>query len=82
MITTANVITAVAIGFAGATTALAATVQAGREHRAKPAPRPAGPAPDAYLACHTTACAHMTMPHDRTPAGLTCRGCRTTKEGL
>lgn len=83
MISTATVITVIAVGFAGATTVVAATVQAGREHRAEPAPvapHPPLPEPDAHLACHTTICAHKTRPHDRTAAGLTCRNCGTTRE--
>lgn len=82
MITTADAITASAIALAGATTAIAAALRAGREHHAEPAPRPAGHAPAAYVPCHTTVCAHMSTPHDRTTAGLTCRGCGTTKEAL
>lgn len=82
MITTADAITASAIALAGASTAIAAALRAGREHRAEPAPAPAGLAPDAYVPCHTTVCAHMTVAHDRTAAGLTCRGCGTTKEAL
>jgi hypothetical protein len=83
VITTADAITASAIALAGASTAIAAALRAGREHRAEPTPVvPAVPAPAAYVPCHTTVCAHMTTEHDRTPAGLTCRGCGTTKEAL
>ncbi|MFD6874498.1 MULTISPECIES: hypothetical protein [unclassified Streptomyces] len=32
-------------------------------------------APDAWLACHNLACAHLTRPHTRTPAGLVCDEC-------
>ena len=39
---------------------------------------PAVPDADAYLPCHTTTCAHLERPHDRTPAGLTCRHCHHT----
>jgi hypothetical protein len=42
----------------------------------------AEPRPDAHMACHTTVCAHMSTAHDRTPAGLVCRGCGNTKETL
>jgi hypothetical protein len=82
VITTADAITASAIALAGATTAIAAALRAGHEHHAEPAPRPAGPAPAAYEPCHTTTCGHMSTPHDHTAAGLTCRGCGTTKEAL
>ncbi|MFB7171117.1 hypothetical protein ACFCYM_09885 [Streptomyces sp. NPDC056254] len=34
-----------------------------------------GGAPDAWAACHTTRCAHLTTPHSRTPAGLECHEC-------
>ncbi|MGP3686494.1 hypothetical protein ACTVZO_17610 [Streptomyces sp. IBSNAI002] len=34
-----------------------------------------GGAPDAWAACHTTRCAHLTTPHSRTPAGLECDEC-------
>jgi hypothetical protein len=47
-----------------------------------PPPRPAIAAPAAYEPCHTTTCGHMSTPHDHTAAGLTCRGCGTTKEAL
>ncbi|MFD9306103.1 hypothetical protein ACFWCB_26200 [Streptomyces sp. NPDC060048] len=40
--------------------------------------RRAGAAPDAWAACHSLACAHLTMPHTRTPAGLVCDGCGHT----
>lgn len=51
--------------------------------RLLPRPRPqlaAPPATDTAVRrpCHTTACGHMTTPHDRTPTGaLVCRGCGT-----
>jgi hypothetical protein len=32
-----------------------------------------------WLRCDTTSCAHMTTRHDRTPAGLVCRGCGSEK---
>ncbi|WP_030387040.1 hypothetical protein [Streptomyces sp. NRRL S-241] len=35
-------------------------------------------APDAWLPCHNLACAHLTRPHTRTPAGLVCDECGTT----
>ncbi|MFF5451836.1 hypothetical protein ACFY40_11425 [Streptomyces sp. NPDC012950] len=38
-------------------------------------------APEVWLACHTTQCAHMTMRHDPAPAGLVCRGCGTVNGG-
>lgn len=38
----------------------------------------AEPDAPAYLPCHTTVCGHMTTPHDRTAAGLVCRGCGNT----
>ncbi|MCY0921872.1 MULTISPECIES: hypothetical protein [unclassified Streptomyces] len=38
-------------------------------------------APDAWLACHALACAHLTRPHTRTPAGLVCDECGTTTPG-
>jgi hypothetical protein len=84
VITTADAITASAIALAGATTAIAAALRAGHEHHAEPAPppRPAIAAPAAYEPCHTTTCGHMSTPHDHTAAGLTCRGCGTTKEAL
>lgn len=41
-------------------------------------PVSAGPDADAYLPCHTTTCAHLERPHDRTPTGLTCRHCHHT----
>jgi hypothetical protein len=41
-------------------------------------PAVAAPVPAVYLPCHTTACAHLTRPHDRTPAGLACRACGHT----
>jgi hypothetical protein len=84
VITTTDAITASAIAIAGASTAVVAALRAGREHHAEPAPRsrPAFIEPVAYVPCHTTVCGHMSTPHDRTPAGLTCRGCKTTKEEL
>lgn len=77
-ITTA--LTAAAVALGGTAVAVAAGLWAGREHRRTPAPLPAAPRPaaDAWLPCHTTWCGHMTTPHDRTAAGLTCRGCGTT----
>jgi hypothetical protein len=46
----------------------------------RPAASEPGPAParDTYRACHTAACAHLERPHDRTPAGWTCRACGNT----
>jgi hypothetical protein len=76
------VIAAAVVAFAGVATGLVAVLWAGHEHRAAPAP-PAtvpAPAPPAYVPCHTTMCGHMTVPHDRSAAGLTCRGCGTTRE--
>jgi hypothetical protein len=69
-----------AVAVSGVTGVIAATLRAGREHRAEPAAAPASPTPAAYVPCHTTVCAHMSTPHDRTAAGLVCRGCKTTKE--
>lgn len=53
-----------------------------RQFFRRPEPTPASTAaePAAYVPCHTTACGHMTTEHDRTPAGLTCRNCGTTRE--
>ncbi|MGW2580806.1 hypothetical protein ACWCYZ_05615 [Streptomyces virginiae] len=34
-----------------------------------------GDAPDAWAACHTTRCAHLTTRHSITPAGLVCDEC-------
>lgn len=80
MITTATALACSAVAIAGATTAVVATLRAGHEHRAEPASVPAGPVPAAYVPCHDLACGHMSTPHDRTAAGLTCRGCGTTRE--
>lgn len=38
-------------------------------------------APDAWAACHTTRCAHLTTRHSRTPAGLVCDECGTPNTG-
>ncbi|MEU2450085.1 hypothetical protein ABZ605_08500 [Streptomyces sp. NPDC012765] len=40
--------------------------------------RRADGAPDAWLVCDALACAHLTRPHTRTPAGLVCDECGTT----
>jgi hypothetical protein len=85
MTAAANAITAAGLALAGVTTAVAAMARAGREHRAEPVPAvPHEPVPEpaAYVACHTPVCGHMSTPHDRTAAGLVCRGCKTTKEEL
>lgn len=37
--------------------------------------------PDAWVACHTPHCAHLTTRHTRTPAGLVCDVCGTTNTG-
>lgn len=49
---------------------------------APPAPRASAPAVEAsveWVACHSLHCAHLTTRHDRTPAGLVCRGCGTNR---
>jgi hypothetical protein len=80
VISNATALAWAATGITGVTAAVAAGLWAGREHHTAPAPTPVGPAPAAYVPCHTTTCAHMTTEHDRTAAGLTCRGCGTTRE--
>ncbi|MFE7096989.1 hypothetical protein [Streptomyces erythrochromogenes] len=37
--------------------------------------------PDAWVACHTPDCAHLTRRHTRTPDGLVCDVCGTTNTG-
>ncbi|MEV7584424.1 hypothetical protein [Streptomyces erythrochromogenes] len=37
--------------------------------------------PDAWVACHTLRCAHLTTRHTHTPAGLVCDECGTTNTG-
>ncbi|WP_328739917.1 hypothetical protein OHA91_22945 [Streptomyces erythrochromogenes] len=44
--------------------------------------RRGAPEPDAWLACHTTSCAHLTTAHTRTPAGLVCDECGTPNQGV
>ncbi|WP_031514793.1 hypothetical protein [Streptomyces sp. NRRL F-5123] len=70
------------VALSGVVVAVAAGVWTWRQARPATAPQqPARrPAADAYLPCHTPVCGHMTTPHDRTPAGLTCRSCGTTTE--
>lgn len=75
MISTTEALAAAGVACTGLAVAAAAFLQAGREHRATPAPLTAPPAPDAYLPCHNPVCGHMSTPHDRTTAGLTCLGC-------
>lgn len=81
MISNTTAVVYASVALTGAAGVLVATLRAGREHRIEPVPAPAAPAPAAYLACHTTACAHMSTPHDRTAGGLVCRACGTTREG-
>ncbi|MGW5352238.1 hypothetical protein ACWERV_17215 [Streptomyces sp. NPDC004031] len=75
-------LTGAALALAAVAAVLFAVLWAGREHRRTPAPLPAAPRPvaDAYLPCHTARCGHMSTAHDRTEAGLVCRGCGTTRE--
>ena len=71
------------LGLGGAALAVASRYWPWWRHRTAPVTAPAAePRPDAHMACHTTVCAHMSTAHDRTPTGLVCRGCGTTKETL
>jgi hypothetical protein len=70
-------ITAVGLASAAVVAVIAAVSTGRRTATAEVTPVPAAPSADAHLPCHTTACAHLSRPHDRTTAGLTCRHCGT-----
>ena len=61
--------------------AVVAVTWAARLLPARPAPAVPVAEPVVWLQCDTTTCAHMTMRHDRKPAGLVCRGCGTVAGG-
>ena len=65
------------LGIGGALVAVASRYWPRPRQAATALPIPTAPEADAYLPCHTTDCAHLERPHDRTPAGLTCRACGT-----
>lgn len=80
MMKTAEALVGAAFGLAGVgVLTLIRAVPRPRPEPDEPAPADIGTSP--YYPCHTTACGHLSTPHVRTPDGLVCRRCGTTKEG-